>query len=80
MNKFVSQFYGGDSPLQRKLSEAVDGSQQAIHMKVPYAESFIAFNPELYQLLPLSEYGLEIAKKSEPEGYEYLTQMLLDPD
>lgn len=80
MNRFVSQFYGENSPLQRKLGEAMDGSQHAIHMKVPYAESFIAFNPELYQLLPLSEYGIEISKKSEPEGYEYLTQMLLDPD
>ena len=80
MNKFRSQYYGEDSPLQRKLSESLDGSQHAIHARVPYAEAFIAFKPELYQLLPLSEYGTEIGKKSEPEGYEYLTQMLLDPE
>ena len=79
MNRFRSQYYGEDSPLQRKLGEAIDGSTDAIHARVPYAESFIANNPEVYQLLPLSEYGMELSKKSEPEGYEYLTQMLLDP-
>ena len=80
MNKFRSQYYGENSPLQRKLSESQDGSVHAIHARVPYAEAFIAFKPELYQLLPLSEYGAEIGKKSEAEGYEYMTQMLLDTE
>ena len=79
MNRFRSQYYGEDSPLQRKLSESQDGSIHAIHARIPYAEAFIAYNPEVYQLLPLSEYGLELAQKSEPEAYEYMTQMLLDP-
>ena len=35
-------------------------------------------NPEVYKRLPLSEYGTELAAKTGPEQYEYMTQMLLD--
>ena len=79
MNRFKSQYYGEDSPLQRKLSESLDGSIHAIHAWVPYAEAFIAHNPEVHQLLPVSDYGLELAAKSEAERYAYRNQMLLDP-
>ena len=77
MNKFTSQFYGEDSPLQRKLSESLDGSIHAIHARVPYAEAFIADKPEVHQLLPLSDYSMELSLRVESEGYEYMTQMLL---
>ena len=80
MNKCTSQYYGEDGPLLRKLSEIADGSQHAIHAKVPYAEPFIAYRPDVYKSLPLSDYTLELAQKSEPEHYEYLTQILLDPE
>ena len=79
MNKFKSQFYGEDSPLQRKLSESLDGSVHAIHSRVPYAEAFVAMNPEVHRSLPMSEYGLELSKKSAPEEIGHMSQMLLDP-
>ena len=78
MNKFKSQFYGESSPLQRKLTEAVDVSVAAINARVPYAEAFIAHHPQVSQTLPISEYALEISRKSEAEKYEYMTQVLLD--
>jgi len=78
MNRFVSQHYGDDSPLQRKLSESLDGSVYAIHMRVPYAETFLPFNATVYDHLPLSDYELEIAKRSGPETLAHMTQMLLD--
>ena len=42
MNRFESQHYGPDSPLQRKLGEVLDGSIHGIHRKVPYSETFPA--------------------------------------
>ena len=57
MNKFKSQHYGEDSPLQRKLGETLDGGLSAIHMRVPYAESFVSFKPQLYDALPISDYS-----------------------
>lgn len=79
MNRFKSQYYGKDIPLQRKLSESLDGSIHAIHARVPYAEAFVAHNPEVRRRLPHSDYGLEIAGQTEAERYAYMTHMLLDP-
>lgn len=79
MNRFKSQYYGEDIPLQRKLSKSLDGSIHAIHARVPYAEAFVAHKPEVRRLLPHSDYGLEIAGQTEAERYAYMTQMLLDP-
>ena len=78
MNKFKSQFYGEDSPLQRKLSESLDGSVHAIHARVPYAEAFVAMNPEVYRSLPMSEYGAELSKKNQSEELSHMSQMLLN--
>jgi LmbE family N-acetylglucosaminyl deacetylase len=78
MNRFKTQHYGEDSPLQRKLSEALDCPIAAIHARVPYAEAFVAYYPQVYKSLPLSEYAMELAQKSATESYAYLTQMLLD--
>jgi len=77
MNRFKSQYYGGDGSLQRKLGEVLDGSLHAIHARVPYAEPFIADLPSLYSLLPLSEYELEIGNKSPEETYQHMTQFLI---
>ena len=78
MNRFTSQWYGEDKPTQRKLGEALDGQMHAIIARVPYAEHFIAREPQVYKYLPMSEYGFELSHKSPPESYEYMTQMLLD--
>ena len=75
MNKFKSQHYGEGSPLQRKLGETLDGGIYAIHSRVPYAEAFIAHNPEIYEYLPVSEYGYKV---SEETSSEHWTQMLIE--
>jgi LmbE family N-acetylglucosaminyl deacetylase len=77
MNKFTSQHYGEGLPLQRKLGETLDGGIYAIHHRVPYAEAFIAHNPQVYEYLPLSDYGRQIAAKSGEETLQHFTQMLL---
>ena len=76
MNKIESQFYGESSPLQRKLTHAVDVTGVAINRRVPYAEAFVPHYPQVYQSLPFSEYELEISEKSEAEKYSYMTQVL----
>ena len=77
MNRFRSQYYGGDGSLHRKLGEMMDGGIHAVHARVPYAEAFVADKPELHALLPVSEYDLQMSSKTEPEQYEHMTQMLI---
>ena len=78
MNKFKSQYYGENGNLQRKLGEALDGNIHAIHSRVPYAESFIAAQPSLYSLLPLSEYQLSIQNKTKEDNLKHLSQFLIN--
>ena len=77
MNKFKSQYYGGSGTLQRKLGEALDGNIHAMHARVPYAECFIADQPSLYSLLPLSEYQVSINNKTKEENLKHLSQFLI---
>jgi LmbE family N-acetylglucosaminyl deacetylase len=77
LNQLKTQYYGGDIPLARKVNEAMDGGVGMFH-GVAYAEPFVAYQPQVYKSLPLSDYGLELGQRSEPEVYEYLTQMLID--
>ena len=70
MNKFTSQHYGDESPLQRKLSEVMDSGSAAMHSRVGYAECFIAHNPEVYEYLPVSEYRRNLSKRSPEEIFE----------
>ena len=77
MNKLKSQHYGEDSPLQRKLGETLDGGVYAIHHRIPYAESFIAHNPQVYEYLPISEYGRRLAARSPEDVLSSFTQMQL---
>ena len=77
MNRFTSQHYGEDSPLQRKLGETLDGGVYAAHMRVAYVEAFIAHNPQLYEYLPLSEYGREMANRTGEAAFRDRTKMLL---
>ncbi len=78
MNRFTSQHYGPDSPLQRKLGEALDGGVGAIHRKVAYAETFVPLHANAYRSLPFSDYEFEISDRSGQENFAYMTQMLLD--
>ena len=78
MNRFKSQHYGPDSPLQRKLGEVLDGSIYGIHRRVPYAETFLPLDANVYRSLPFSEYEFEIAERTEEETLAKMTQMLLD--
>ena len=77
MNKFKTQHYGDDSPLQRKLGETLDGGIYAIHHRISYAETFIAHNPEVHEYLPVSEYGRRLATRSPEEVFNSMTQMHL---
>ena len=78
MNRFTSQHYGPNSPLQRKLGEALDGGIGAIHRRVPYAETFVPLHANVYRSLPFSDYEFEIADRSGEEIFANMTQMLLD--
>ena len=77
MNKFESQEYGDDGSLQRKLGETIDGGIFAINSRVPYVEAFVAHNPQVYEYLPISEYGQKIEAKTTVQHY---TQMVLGGD
>lgn len=77
MNKFKSQDYGEDRPLQRKFGEALDGSHYSIHALVPYSEAFVAHNAEVYEYLPLSDYRRKLFNMSSEEILNYQTQILL---
>ena len=78
MNRFKSQHYGPNSPLQRKLGEVLDGSIYGIHRRVPYAETFLPLDANVYRSLPFSEYEFELDERTEEETYVNMTQMLLD--
>lgn len=78
MNKFRSQNYGEDSPLQRKLGESVDGNLHAIHSRVAYAETFVAHNPEVYDYIPTNEYGRKLAARPRDEALKAFTMMVWD--
>ena len=76
MNKFKSQHYGEDSPLQRKMG-GIDGGIDAVHSRVAYAEAFIAHNPEVYEYLPVSDYRRKLGTRSPDERFEAMTKILL---
>lgn len=78
MNHFHSQNYGPDSPLQRKLGEALDASISGIHRRVPYVETFLPLNATVHRSLPFSEYEFDLAERTEEETLFGMTQMLLD--
>ena len=69
MNKFTSQHYGEGSPLQRKLGETLDGGVHAIHMRVPYAESFVAHNPEINFIGPFETWDTSLLRSIDDSGY-----------
>ena len=78
MNKFKSQNFGEDSPLQPKVREGLDGGQWAAVSRIAYAEVFVAHNPEVYEYLPVSDYRRKLATRSPGEVFEQMTQMLVD--
>ena len=78
MNRFKSQNYGQQSPLQRKLGEALDGNIFAIHHRVAYAEAFISHLPQVYRYLPDDECGRELAARPSDEAFKAWTTLQLD--
>ena len=78
MNKFKSQDYGEDIPLQRKGGEASDGSLHAIHSRVAYAETFVTHNPQVYDYIHISEYGQKLASRPKYEALKSWTTMAWD--
>ena len=78
MNKFKSQNYGEDSPLQRKVGESADANLHAIHSRVAYAETFVAHNPEVYDYIPVNEYGRKLAARPRDEALEAWTTVAWD--
>jgi len=73
MNKFRSQNYGEDSPMQRKVGESADANIHAIHSRVAYAETFVAHNPEVYDYIPVNEYGRKLAARPRDEALKAWT-------
>ena len=78
MNKFRSQNYGEDSPLQRKVGESADANLHAIHSRVAYAETFVAHNPEVYDYIPINEYGRKLAARPREEALKAWTAVAWD--
>ena len=69
--RFATQYRAGpqsgsDAP---KLAFA---DLPAIHNRVPHAESFVAYNPEVHDHLPVSEFALKVARMSHKEEHEAL--------
>jgi LmbE family N-acetylglucosaminyl deacetylase len=75
MNKFTSQHFGEDSPLERKRLQAAEGGTHATHARVAYAEAFVAHNPEVYEYLPVSEYRRKLGARSPSEKFDQMTYM-----
>ena len=78
MNRFESQHYGPDSPLQRKLGEVLDGTISGIHRKVPYSETFLPLNATVYMSLPFPSTSSSLPNAPPEETLTNMTQMLLD--
>ena len=76
MNKFTSQHFGEDSPLQRKVREGLDGGQYSAVSRIAYSEVFVAHNPEVYEYLPVSEYRRKLGTRPADEVFEQMTMML----
>lgn len=74
MEKFESQMHSKND--SRKIVEAMDGSIHAIHARVPYAETFVAHNPEVHDYLPLSEYGNMLADRPRDVVHESMAWMV----
>ena len=76
MNRFKSQNFGEDSPLQRKVREGLDGGQYSALSRIAYSEVFVAHNPEVYEYLPVSEYRRKLGTRPPEEVFEQMTHML----
>ena len=75
MNRFTSQHFGKDSPLERKRALSMDGGTHATHARVAFAEAFVAENPEVYEYLPVSDYRRKLGTRSPEERFMQMTRM-----
>ena len=73
MQKLKSQYYSG--PLGKKVLDVYEG-YYGLHARVPWVEPFVAYKLEVYKHLVVSDFNLELAKKSSAEAFEYSTRMI----
>mgnify|MGYP001328992929 CR=1 FL=1 len=76
MEKFKSQTHSENET--RKVVQALDGNIHSLHARVAYAEMFIAHNPQVYEYLPISEYGRKLASRPREQIHQEMSEMLLD--
>ena len=70
MGRFASQ-YQSASDSEKRTVALLD--MPAIHLRVPHAESFVAYGPEVYDSLLLSDFSRKIARMSIKEQLGHLT-------
>ena len=69
--RFSTQ-YRGSSPSDSNGPQLAFADLPAIHNRVPHAESFVAYNAEVHDYLPVSEFALKVARMSHREEHEAL--------
>ena len=69
LDRIVSQYYPGGPG--RKMMEAINGTH-GLHMCVPYCEAFVRYQPAVYDLLPVCEHNLRVAREPIGETYRRL--------
>ncbi len=73
MDCLKSQYYPG--PLARKVLEQC-AATHALHMSVPYGETFLRYYPQVEYYLPISEHNLRIVSDPFEKTYERLGKMI----
>lgn len=69
LDRIVSQYYPGNAG--RKMMETINGSH-GLHMCVPYCEAFMRYQPAVYDLLPVCEHNLRVAREPMAKTYDRL--------
>ena len=75
MDCLASQYYPGD--LARKVIEDVNG-RMGLHWRLPYAEAFQSFHPDVYSYLPANPYLLEHAETPSADEHARLKITVTD--
>ena len=73
MEHLASQYYQG--PLTRKVLDVYEG-YYGLHARVPWVEPFVAYKPDVYTHLQVSDFNLDLAKKSAQDALDHMMQML----
>lgn len=73
LDRIGSQYYPGG--LGRKMMEAINGSH-GLHMCVPYCETFVRYQPAVYDFLPVCEHNLRVAREPKKKTYDRLGKFI----